>query len=146
MTQGVKADTGQAGALGSRDEHAPAQTALIGRGTGAARKHERVVFGAASSLGSQYCGQIRGQRDEPRAVARLGGHRCAFDDRAAHLQMRRPSIEPAIGALVPPLLTRADFGTLRDSLRPQQACLVAPSSRSLRHTSEHSRLKAGVSA
>jgi hypothetical protein len=40
----------------SRDEHATAQTALIGRSTGAAGEHERVVFGAARSVGAQHRG------------------------------------------------------------------------------------------
>ena len=38
VPEGVKADTGQASALGGGDEHAPAQAALIGRAAVATRK------------------------------------------------------------------------------------------------------------
>jgi hypothetical protein len=54
VTQGVKADAGQAGALGSGNEHVTAQTSLIGRSAVAAWKDERVVFGAVWTTGSQH--------------------------------------------------------------------------------------------
>ena len=89
MTESVEADAGQAGARGSRDEHATAQTALIGRGTGAARKHERVVFGVARSV----VAALRPGRDEPRAVPGLWRDERALDDCAAHPQVRRRAVE-----------------------------------------------------
>ena len=88
MTQGVKADAGQAGALGGGDEHAAAQAALIGRAAVATGKHERVVDGIARPMRAQRGGELGRQRDQPCAVARLWRDRCALDDRATHPQMR----------------------------------------------------------
>lgn len=96
VSEAVKADAGQPGALGGRDEPTTAQAALMGRGTVAAWKDERVVFGAARTAGSQQGGKLGGQRDEPRAVAGLRGDERALDDCAAHLQMRRVAVQDEV--------------------------------------------------
>jgi hypothetical protein len=68
----VEADAGQSRALCSRDEHAAAQAALIGRTAVAPGKHERVVDGIARPVRAQRGRQDRRERDQPCAVARLG--------------------------------------------------------------------------
>jgi len=93
VTKGVEADTGQAGALGGGDEHAAAQAALIRRTAVATRKDERVVDGIARPMSAQRGSKFGRQRDQPRAVARLGRDDRAFDERAPHLQMRRVVVE-----------------------------------------------------
>jgi hypothetical protein len=71
VAESVKADAAQSGTLGSGDEHAPAQAALIGCAAVATRKDERIVVGTARPVSAQQGGQLGRQRDQPRAVTGL---------------------------------------------------------------------------
>jgi hypothetical protein len=96
VTERVEPHPGQSRAVGGADEHAAAQAALIGRTAVATRQDERVVDGIARPMSAQRGGELGRQREHSGAVARLGGHRCAFDDHTSYLQTRCRTVEDEV--------------------------------------------------
>jgi len=91
----VEADAGQAGALGSRDEHATAQTALIGAAP--ARPASANASSSASRARSARSNAARpGVSGISRAVPGPRRDDRALDDRATHPAVRRVAVENEI--------------------------------------------------